>query len=351
MELRLAVSEVNTAPDLAPITNRTVNAGSLLTVPNGTTDADLPAQTMSYSLVTAPTGATVGASTRTFTWTPTSEQVSNHTVSIRVTDNGTPALTDTETFTVTVNAASQPDLVLTALSTTTTVIRPGTTLSASSTARNQGTLASGSFVVAFRLSPDPVYGGTNDIVVAATRSISSLAINTNSTGSTTLTVPASTPLGPYYLCATADGNSTVTESDETNNSRCTTATISVDAPDLTMTALQPQATTVGRFDRFGVLNTVANIAPVAAPGSTVSFRLSTNTVVGDGDDIMMNLTRNAGSLAANASSTATTQPRVPLTTPLGFYYVCATADSGGAVAERNESNNSLCSATTIQVVQ
>ena len=34
------------------------------------TDADLPAQALTYSLVGAPAGATVGATTGVFSWTP-----------------------------------------------------------------------------------------------------------------------------------------------------------------------------------------------------------------------------------------------------------------------------------------
>ena len=42
----VAVTEVNTAPALAAITARTVNAGTLLSLTAAGTDADLPAQTL-----------------------------------------------------------------------------------------------------------------------------------------------------------------------------------------------------------------------------------------------------------------------------------------------------------------
>jgi hypothetical protein len=42
---------------------------------------------------------------------------------------------------------------------------------------------------------------------------------------------------------------------------------------------------------------------------------------------------------------------VSSTTPLGLYYVCATADSDAAVPERNETNNVLCSTVRVQVTQ
>lgn len=61
----------NVAPVLAAIPPRTVDKGVLLTFTASTTDADLPADTLVYSLVGAPAGASIHASTGVFTWTPT----------------------------------------------------------------------------------------------------------------------------------------------------------------------------------------------------------------------------------------------------------------------------------------
>jgi hypothetical protein len=95
---------------------------------------------------------------------------------------------------------------------------------------------------------------------------------------------------------------------------------------------------------------VSNTGTVASPGSTLQLRLSTNAIYGDADDIVLTLgTRSVGTLAAGASSSATTRPRVPLATPLGVYYVCGMADAGQQVAEDNESNNTRCSATTLRI--
>ena len=60
---------------------------------------------LTYSLDTgAPTGATINATTGVFTWTPTESQGgSSYNVTVRVTDNGSPALNDFETISITVN--------------------------------------------------------------------------------------------------------------------------------------------------------------------------------------------------------------------------------------------------------
>lgn len=97
------VNEVNSAPVLPVQTNRTINELTLMTVVNTATDPDLPANTLTYSFLSAPTGAVVSTS-GVITWTPTEAQgPSTNTFTVRVVDNGSPPLSDTNTFTVTVN--------------------------------------------------------------------------------------------------------------------------------------------------------------------------------------------------------------------------------------------------------
>jgi hypothetical protein len=68
------VNEVNTAPSLAAISNKTVNQGALLSFTANATDTDLPANTLTYSLLSAPGGAAITPSTGIFTWTPSLAQ-------------------------------------------------------------------------------------------------------------------------------------------------------------------------------------------------------------------------------------------------------------------------------------
>jgi hypothetical protein len=99
----VTVHEVNQPPVLAAIADRTVNAGATLAFTNSATDPDLPPNTLSFSLDAAPPGAAIGPSNGVFSWTapPTSVPLTN-TVTVRVTDNGTPPLSDTKSFTLVV---------------------------------------------------------------------------------------------------------------------------------------------------------------------------------------------------------------------------------------------------------
>ena len=96
---------LNTAPMLAAITNQTVNEETQFSVTASATDQDLPAQTLTYSLDTAPTGMTINPSTGQITWTPTEARgPGSYSVMVRVTDSGAPNLSATNSFLVTVDA-------------------------------------------------------------------------------------------------------------------------------------------------------------------------------------------------------------------------------------------------------
>jgi glucuronoarabinoxylan endo-1,4-beta-xylanase len=106
---------VNTTPTLAPVANQTINAGVTLVITNMATDPDVPPQTLSFSLLTGPTNATLvsdGSGTNAiFTWRlPISQAGTTNPVSVKVADSGSPSLSATNNFTVTVNPVNQPVL-------------------------------------------------------------------------------------------------------------------------------------------------------------------------------------------------------------------------------------------------
>lgn len=102
----VTVLETNSAPVLAAIDNRTLHAGSLVMFTNSATDADLPADTFSYSLDPgAPASANVNPATGVFQWlTEDADANSSNPITVRVTDNGALPLSDAKTFTVTIHA-------------------------------------------------------------------------------------------------------------------------------------------------------------------------------------------------------------------------------------------------------
>jgi hypothetical protein len=99
----------NNRPLLAAISNRTINAGMSLLVTNLATDADLPQQTLTFGLSIGPTNAIIATNTGILSWRPTMAQASStNPFTMTVADNGTPSLSATQTFTVTVNVLNRP---------------------------------------------------------------------------------------------------------------------------------------------------------------------------------------------------------------------------------------------------
>ena len=99
----ITVGSANVAPVLNAIADQSVEEGSLLSLTVTATDADLPVQTLTFSLGSgAPAGASITAG-GTFIWTPTGAQSpSTNGITVIVTDDGTPALSDTNGFLVVV---------------------------------------------------------------------------------------------------------------------------------------------------------------------------------------------------------------------------------------------------------
>ena len=96
-EITVTVTEVNVAPVLGAIGPRSVAELSLLTFTATATDADLPAQPLTFTLTgTVPTGASI-TTAGVFTWTPTEAQgPTDYTFTVQVCDNATTPACDTE---------------------------------------------------------------------------------------------------------------------------------------------------------------------------------------------------------------------------------------------------------------
>jgi serralysin len=131
------------------------------------------------------------------------------------------------TTTVQVQAVpAQPDLVVSALSFSSSSVRRGGSFTVTDTTKNSGTATAGGSTTRYRLSKDATITGS-DVLLTGSRSVSSLTAGASNTASVTVTVPSTVAVGTYYLGACADNLGAVTESNETNNCRASTTTIRV----------------------------------------------------------------------------------------------------------------------------
>jgi pectate lyase len=100
----------NSAPTLSPISDYNLIAGATLTFTNAASDPDV-GQDMSFTLLNAPNGAVVGLNDGVFQWRPVIAQGgANYDLSVVVADTGSPILTATQTFNVTVTPPVAPQI-------------------------------------------------------------------------------------------------------------------------------------------------------------------------------------------------------------------------------------------------
>ncbi len=96
------VLESNAPPVLAALPGQLVNPGQVIGFTATATDADIPANGFSYSLLNPPAGADI-TPTGIFSWRPAVAQAdTTNVIQVRVQDTGTPGLSDTNSFNVVV---------------------------------------------------------------------------------------------------------------------------------------------------------------------------------------------------------------------------------------------------------
>jgi hypothetical protein len=105
----ITITPVNDAPSLSAVSDRALIAGATLAVSNNASDVDLPGDTLAFSLLTAPSGATIDPVTGLVGWRPAiTNGGTTNLFAVRVADAGN--LSATQQFLITVNAAAVPSV-------------------------------------------------------------------------------------------------------------------------------------------------------------------------------------------------------------------------------------------------
>jgi subtilase family serine protease len=199
----------------------------------------------------------------------------------------------------------------------------------------------------YYLSLDAVKDAS-DVLLTGSRSVPLLAAGATSSGSVTVTVPATASLGAYRLLACADDLLAVEEADETNNCLASAATVLIGSADLvTATVTNPPAS-AAPGTVFTVTDSVQNPGAVSAAASTTRYYLSLDAVK-DASDVLLTGARSLPLLAAGATSSGSVTVTVPAAVALGAYRLLACADDLRVVEEADETNNCLASAATVLI--
>src|SRR5207237_6760091 len=108
----ITVNEANRQPTLSAISNATIDDSTLFAFTATASDPDAPANQLLFSLgAGAPAGTAIDPNTGRFTWTPTPAQAGVYTITVRVTDNGTPAQSDSKNFQLTVRVVEHAPVI------------------------------------------------------------------------------------------------------------------------------------------------------------------------------------------------------------------------------------------------
>ncbi|MGE5827844.1 MAG: CARDB domain-containing protein, partial [Micromonosporaceae bacterium] len=239
-----------------------------------------------------------------------------------------------------------PNLAVTALSDPPPLATPGSPLAITDTVRNRSIVAAGKSRTQYYFSPDPVKS-TQDKLLGG-RKVAALGGKQESTATVSLTIPAATVLGTYYLVACADDTQLVEEMKEGDNCLASTTTVEVGRPDLVATAVTNVPATAVLGKAISVTDTVKNQTAFQAGASRTRFYLSADGQRDPGDQRMTGY-RAVPILAAGDSSTGAATVTIPATVSPGDYFVLACADDLVTVPESDESNNCVASAAKVKV--
>ena len=229
------------------------------------------------------------------------------------------------------SVAVGPDLVIAVLTVPVSGAAGGS-VTVTDTTKNQGGGNAAASVTSFYLSANVLLDSTD--VFLGSRTTGALAPGDSDAASTTLSIPAGTSAGGYYIIAKADGTGVVLETQELNNTK--NASVTKIGPDLIESSTVVPGV-AGAGMSLTVSETVKNQGSDVAGPSTTSFYLSTNLSL-DPNDVFLG-SRSVPALAVGATSTASTALVIPAGTATNIIYVLVKADANNDVAESTESNN------------
>ncbi|MCB9915900.1 MAG: hypothetical protein H6828_12285 [Planctomycetes bacterium] len=254
---------------------------------------------------------------------------------------------------VDVTGSSQPmaDLHLSVLSSSPSQVIPGHQLTIAHTVRNDGDLSAPGFVIEFYLSDDDVIDATDHLI--GVRTLFGLGIGQGSAQSFPYTVPAGLPVGVYRLGAIVDAAGAVAESDESNNVKLATGTVTLyvpppPAPDLIVTALTFGPTPVAAGGTLTLDDVVRNQGDLTADACHVSYYLSVDDQVAT-DDVWLGDGLALPALAAGAQSPSSNQFNLPAGLAAGTWHVGAIVTLDAGTAESDTANNTFVATATLEV--
>jgi hypothetical protein len=98
----VTVLEVNHPPVFEPASDLSQHHSLPVSIHARATDPDIPENRLLFSLLQAPPGMSIDSETGWISWSPAESDIGEHSVTVQVTDDGAPPLSDSVTFLVTI---------------------------------------------------------------------------------------------------------------------------------------------------------------------------------------------------------------------------------------------------------
>jgi uncharacterized repeat protein (TIGR03803 family) len=192
----------------------------------------------------------------------------------------------------------------------------------------------------FYLSTDPALTSTDVAIGAA--AIPEVVGLSSVTQTVSVTIPAGTPTGKYYVIEKADADGDVIETKEGNNTKWNIVYV---GPDLVISGITaPASSTAGSSMTVKVTTKNTGGGDTAAPSETRLY-LSTDAVVDPGDALLTTIT--VPDLGPGQAYAITRSITLPSSAMAGTYYLIAIADANATISEIHETNNSKAKPFTI----
>ena len=281
------------------------------------------------------TGLAVGA-TKTLRWTFTAPiLISTQSKTLTVVADSTSAVEEsnennnTGTGTVTI-IGEKPDLTVTNLTAGASKYKPNETVTVTATVKNNGIVPCPASRL--RLSGDGITTQTKDVPA--------LAAGGNTTVTFTFSAPYVIGDKTFAITATADPDNAIAESNENNNSRNGSFTVSNPLPDLTVTKIQANKNEYTEDESGRVTVTVVNQGSKSVDSSKLTLKL--------GD--FFTQTKTTGMIAAGSAAQVTFDFVAPETLERMTVTATATTDPNNEITESNENNNTLTSTLAVKPI-
>jgi subtilase family serine protease len=228
----------------------------------------------------------------------------------------------------------QPDLVVTGLTATPATINSGDRVNVTFNIKNQGTASASATRQDIVFSTDDTI--TAQDTVLASVNASTLAPQAMVSFTQSLVIPMNTASGRYFIGVISDAGTTVTESNETNNTASFAITVN-SMPDLRVTNFKVTPTSAKPGDTVRIEYVVTNQGTDNAAAHTEEIRLSTDNMLSTTDSLLA--TQQVAGLKPGDTSRTSIDVRIPASTVPGSYFIGVIVDPRNAISESDETNN------------